>query len=220
VQQPFALGDGSMIRLTVARYYTPTGRLIQKSYEEGFDAYRMDLIDRYNQGELTSADSIAFPDSLKYETLQMKRTVYGGGGIMPDYFVPVDTSAFSEYYRQLINKGIFNRFVLQYVDGNREKLYAAHPDFDHYAGKFETEKEHLDALIAFAEEEGLAFDQEDWDVSSGQISMLMKAYIARDLWERGSFFEIYNQHNPMFRKAIEVLEEPGLLSEKLAQNRR
>ena len=121
VQQPFYLSDGSMIRLTVARYYTPTGRLIQKPYEDGYEEYTMDLINRYNNGELSSADSIEFPESQRFRTLALNRTVYGGGGIMPDYFVPVDTTSYSDYYRSLINKGIFNRFVLQYVDDHRDE---------------------------------------------------------------------------------------------------
>lgn len=217
VQQPFALGDGSMIRLTVARYYTPTGRLIQKPYEDGFDAYNMDLIDRYNSGEMTSADSTAFPDSQKYETLKLKRSVYGGGGIMPDHFVAIDTTTYSVYYRKLVNRGIFNRFVLQYVDEHRESLKADHPGFDHYASHFRVEKDLQDALIAFADQEGLEFVVADWEVSGKQISRLLKAHIAGDLWGRPSFFEIYNVHNPSFQKAVEILEEPGLLSEKLAQ---
>ncbi len=105
VQQPFYLSDGSMIRLTVARYYTPTGRLIQKPYENGYEEYALDLINRYNKGELSSADSIDFPESQRYQTLTLNRTVYGGGGIMPDYFVPMDTTAYSDYYRRLDQQG-------------------------------------------------------------------------------------------------------------------
>ncbi len=217
VQQPFPLGDGSMIRLTVARYYTPTGRLIQKPYEDGYEEYAMDLINRYNNGELSSEDSIAFPESQRYTTLKMNRTVYGGGGIMPDYFVPVDTTSFSDYYRKLINKGIFNRFILQYVDEHRDDFLLRYPDFDSFSEGYQPSQEQLDALAEFAEEEELPFDQEQWDISSGQISLLMKGYVARDLWSMAHFYEVYNSSNEVFNKAVEILNNPSMLTQKLAK---
>ena len=137
VQQPFQLSDGSMIRLTVARYFTPTGRLIQKPYEKGYKEYELDLITRYNDGELTSADSIEFPESQRYYTLTMNRTVYGGGGIMPDYFVPIDTTDYSDYYRRLISKGTFNRFVLQYVDKHRDEFLEQYSGFESFNREYE-----------------------------------------------------------------------------------
>ncbi len=130
VQQPFYLSDGSMIRLTVARYYTPTGRLIQKSYKDGYEEYTHDLINRFNNGELSSADSIEFPKSQRFRTLSLNRVVYGGGGIMPDYFVPVDTSDLSDYYRSLISKGIFNSFILQFVDDHRNDYLSRYDNFE------------------------------------------------------------------------------------------
>lgn len=217
VQQPFPLGDGSMIRLTVARYYTPTGRLIQKSYEDGYEEYAMDLIHRYNNGELNSEDSIVFPESQRYQTLTLNRTVYGGGGIMPDYFVPMDTTSYSDYYRQLISKGIFNRFILQYVDDHREEYLSGYPDFDSFQENYVPGKDQIDALIAFAEAEELSFDQEQWDISGNQISMLMKAYIARDLWSMASFYQVYNASNKVFNKAVEILNDPAMVSQKLAK---
>ncbi|UCH15205.1 MAG: S41 family peptidase, partial [Bacteroidales bacterium] len=119
VQRPLPLPDSSMVRLTVARYYTPTGRLIQKPYDMSKSEYDNDIINRYNNGELSHADSIHFPDSLKYNTLENSRIVYGGGGIMPDFFVPIDTSFYSDYYRDLMRRGILNRFTLKYIDNNR-----------------------------------------------------------------------------------------------------
>lgn len=217
VQQPFPLGDGSMIRLTVARYYTPTGRLIQKSYEDGYEEYAMDLIHRYNNGELNSEDSIVFPESQRYQTLTLNRTVYGGGGIMPDYFVPMDTTSYSDYYRQLISKGIFNRFILQYVDDHREEYLSGYPDFDSFQKNYEPGKDQIDALIAFAEAEELSFDQEQWDISGNQISMLMKAYMARDLWSMARFYQVYNASNKVFNKAVEILNDPAMVSQKLAK---
>jgi carboxyl-terminal processing protease len=217
VQQPFPLGDGSMIRLTVARYYTPTGRLIQKPYEDGYEEYTMDLIQRYNHGELNSEDSIVFPESQRYQTLVLNRTVYGGGGIMPDYFVPMDTTSYSDYYRQLISKGIFNRFILQYLDDHRDEYLSDYPDFDSFHKNYVPGKDQIDALIAFAEAEGLKFDREQWDISGNQISILMKAYMARDLWSMARFYEVYNETNEVFNKAVEILNDPVMVSRKLAK---
>ena len=217
VQQPFPLGDGSMIRLTVARYYTPTGRLIQKPYDNGFEDYSMDLINRYNNGELNSADSIEFPESQKYHTLTLNRTVYGGGGIMPDYFVPMDTSSYSDYYRQLINKGIFNRFILQYVDVHRDELLERFPDFESFKSDYQPSQEQLNELVSFAENEDLSFDQDQWNTSLGQITLLMKGYVARDLWTMAHFFEIYNPSNAVFNKAVEILKDPSMITQKLAK---
>jgi len=217
VQQPFMLNDGSMIRLTVARYYTPTGRLIQKPYENGYEEYAQDLITRYNKGELSSADSIEFPESQKYRTLTLNRTVYGGGGIMPDYFVPMDTSAYSMYYRHLIGRGIFNRFVLQYVDDNRRELKNKYADFKSFNSEYHTPRKALDLLVSFAAAEGLEFNEADWSISEKHISFLFKSYMARDLWGMEYFFEAYNPADEVFVKAVEILENPTLLQQKLAK---
>ena len=217
VQQPFMLNDGSLIRLTVARYYTPTGRLIQKSYENGYEEYALDLINRYNNGELSSTDSIVFPESQRYTTLTLNRTVYGGGGIMPDYFVPLDTTAYSEYYRNLIGKGIFNRFALQYVDDHRKQLQKEYHDFNTFNSGYEPSKSTLDKLVSFASDEGLEFNEADWSVSEAQIALLFKSYMARDLWGMEHFFEVYNSTDEVFIKAVEILENPSLLHQKLAK---
>lgn len=217
VQQPFMLNDGSLIRLTVARYYTPTGRLIQKSYENGYEEYTLDLINRYNKGELSSADSIVFPEAQQYRTLTMNRTVYGGGGIMPDYFVPLDTTAYSDYYRSLISSGIFNRFILQYVDDQRKKLQKEYDDFEAFNTSYNTPEVALERLVTFATEEGLELDEEDWSVSEAQISLLFKSYIARDLWGMEHFYEVYNSSDEVFIKAVEILENPSMLEQKLAK---
>ena len=165
----------------------------------------MDLINRYNNGELNSSDSISFPESQTYKTLKLHRTVYGGGGIMPDYFVPIDTSNYSVYYRNLINRGIFNQFVLQYVDNNRNDLKRKYPDFDSFKRKYNPSEALLSDLVEFAGEQGLEFVEEDWNTSKSQISMLIKGYLARDLFEQSSFYEIYNTSDPLFLKAVEVL---------------
>jgi carboxyl-terminal processing protease len=129
----------------------------------------------------------------------------------------VDTSTYSDYYRQLINKGIFNRFILQYVDSHRDSCLLRYPDFDSFRDHFQPGQEQLDELVAFAEKEGLSFDQEQWDVSREHIALLMKGYIARDLWSMARFYEIYNTSNEMFIKAVEILEDPALLAEKLGK---
>jgi len=209
VQQPFELNDGSLIRLTVARYYTPTGRLIQKPYDDGFDDYAMDLINRYNKGELLSADSIHFPESQKFRTLKYNRVVYGGGGIMPDYFVAIDTTSYSEYYRSLISRGILNQFLLNYVDGKRAELKLDYPDFKKYNKDFEVSEELLSELFAYAEKEGLAYSEEDYQTSGEVINLLVKAYLARDLFETSDFYKIFNTMDPIFIKSVEVLKDPS-----------
>jgi len=214
VQQPFRLNDGSEMRLTIARYYTPTGRLIQKPYDEGYENYAMDIINRYNSGELNSSDSIFFPESRRFETLVKGRTVYGGGGIMPDYFVPFDTSFFSDYYRDLIGKGYFNQFVLRYMDANRPALERKFKDFQSFKLKFDPRPD-MDELIAYAEQEGLPYNEEEWQRSHARIELLFKAYIARDLWETGNFYEIFNEADPIYLKAKEILHDPRFYVEKL-----
>jgi len=206
VQNPMLLIDSSMIRLTIARYYTPSGRLIQKPYDKGYDEYSNDLINRYNKGELTYADSNIFPNSQKYRTLSTGRVVYGGGGIMPDYFVPLDTSYLSDYYRKLINRGILNLFVLNYVDANRVKLNSKYTDFNTFNSKFEVNDELLDQLIKYAADKGLAKNDSDFVRSGEHIKTILKAYMARDLWTSSDFYQIYNAKNESYLKAIEVLK--------------
>jgi carboxyl-terminal processing protease len=217
VQQPFQLSDGSLIRLTVARYYTPTGRLIQKSYEDGYEEYALDLINRYNSGELSSEDSIKFPEAQQYKTLSLNRTVYGGGGIMPDYFVPVDTTAYTDYYGRLINRGIFNRYVLQYVDAHRDRLLAEYSDFDSFNKEFTASKKQMEGLVEFASDEELEFNEEQWETSRMQLALLFKGYLARDLWGMGYFYEVFNPTNEVFNKAVEILENPAMHQAKLAK---
>ncbi len=210
VQNPMLLIDSSMIRLTIARYYTPTGRLIQKPYEDGFEEYSKDLINRFNNGELSSADSVHFPESQKFKTLVNQRPVYGGGGIMPDYFVPLDTSFISNYYSKLVQKGILNFFVLSYVDDHRSELLGKYPTFPEFRDKFKVGKQIVDELTEYAADQDLPFNEDDFEVSSRYIKSLMKAYMARDLWNTSEFYEIINQDNPSVIKAIEVLDGPGL----------
>ena len=142
VQRPIDLPDGSMIRLTVARYYTPAGRCIQKPYES-IEKYNEDLIDRYNRGEMLSADSIHFPDSLKFKTHKLERTVYGGGGIMPDYFVPIDTTLYTKYHRQLRDKGVLMKVHFRQIDAHRDEWLSKYKKFDDFHKKFEVSPDML-----------------------------------------------------------------------------
>lgn len=151
VQRQFPLIDGSMMRLTTARYYTPTGRCIQKSYKDGIDKYEHDLVNRYNKGELLHADSIHFPDSLRYQTLTLKRTVYGGGGIMPDIFVPMDTARFTNFHRKLVARGVVNKVCVQYIDKNRAELKKKYPSFDKFKKEYEVDETLLKELLSAAE---------------------------------------------------------------------
>jgi carboxyl-terminal processing protease len=211
VQRPLPLPDGSMMRLTIARYYTPTGRLIQKSYEKGTDNYHHDLINRYNHGELSNADSIQFPESLKYATLEKKRVVYGGGGIMPDIFVPIDTTGYSDYYRDLIRKGIINRYILNYMDKNRAELerkyknHKKHGTFEYFIENFDIDEAFLKDFIAFAENEKLSFDEEGYNKSYASLKANLKALIARDLWGTSEFYEVVNVLDPIYNEAVKVM---------------
>lgn len=197
-----------MIRLTVARYYTPTGRCIQKPYEKGKgEDYAHDLIDRYNRGELMSADSIHFPDSMKYQTLQNKRTVYGGGGIMPDVFIPIDTTRYSDYHRDLVSKGLVNRVAMDYLDQHRKELTKAYKKPEKYKEEFEVTDEILAHLHDLADEKEIAFKEEEYNRSLPLIKLQIKALIARDLYEMGEYFYIINDVNESFQKALEIMND-------------
>jgi carboxyl-terminal processing protease len=206
VQRPLRLPDSSMIRLTVARYYTPTGRLIQKPYDMSKSEYDNDIINRYNNGELSHKDSIHFPDSLKYNTLKNSRIVYGGGGIMPDFFVPIDTSFYSDYYRDLMRRGILNLFTLNYIDNNRTRLKSKYLTFSDFKNEFEVTDKLLNELVEFADDEDLSKDEEAIKISGDRIKLLIKAYIARDLWSSSEFYQIINDKEVKYNKAIDILD--------------
>ena len=209
VQRPIDLPDGSMIRLTVARYYTPSGRCIQKPYES-IEQYNKDLIDRYNRGEMLSADSIHFPDSLKYKTLKLGRTVYGGGGIMPDYFVPVDTTMYTDYYLALRDKGAIVQMNLKLVDAYREEWLKEYKDFRHFNKNFEVTSAMLEELRKLGETLGAKYDEKQFQIALPLIKAQMKALIARDLWDMSEYFQVINLMNNSMLKAVELLEKPGM----------
>lgn len=205
VQKPIYLTDGTQVRITTQRYYTPSGRCIQKSYEGGSYEYRKEKYDRYNSGEAFHKDSIHVIDSLKYETKIKHRTVYGGGGIVPDVFVPLDTSSTSPYYSQLVRKGILNQFALKYVNENRDKLQKKYITFEQYKKGFDPEKISKE-LFDYAEKEGLEYDEEGYKKAKKVILTRLKADIAQDLYDYHKFYEIINDLNDELQTAIKILQ--------------
>lgn len=207
VQNGFYLTDGSMIRLTIARYYTPTGRLIQSPYDEGYDKYIENFYKRYSDGELISSDSIHFPDSLKFKTLVNKRVVYGGGGIMPDIFVPADTSNYSEYYKSLIRKGLIVSFSLDYADKNRSELKSEFSTFDEFNKKFTFTKEDIDTFTKKAEDAGIKYDDSQFRISRSEILNVMKGLIASNLWGSDDYYKIINAGDETINAALKVISD-------------
>jgi len=204
VQRPFSLPDGSMIRLTVAKYYTPSGKCIQKDYTNGIAAYQMEVYDRYEDGELFSRDSVRMADSLKYKTKILGRTVYGGGGIMPDVYVPMDTSMYSDYYRDIIATGVLNRFILKYVDNNRKMFESKYPDFDKFNKEFVVHDDLMSELVKAGKEAGVKKNEKDYRKSEKYLRIQIKALIARDLWNTSEYFEVLNPVNEVYQKALEL----------------
>ena len=216
VQRPYNLSDGSVVRVTVARYYTPSGRFIQKPYDEGTDEYFADRSNRYKNGEFMHADSIKLPDSLKVKTLQLERTVYGGGGIMPDVFVPLDTSKNSKTYRKINRKGIINTFALDYVDENRDDLKRKYADFETYKNAEITTSDMMKDFYQACEKEGVEVSEEDLVISEDLIKTVLKARIASNLWDFSKFYEIYNgKEDEIYIEALSLIEGKHLNKLKL-----
>lgn len=209
VQRPIDLPDGSMIRLTIAHYYTPAGRCIQKPYEKGNQKdYAMDVANRLKHGELTNQDSIHFADSLRYETLRQHRTVYGGGGIMPDYFVPLDTTRYTKFHRQLAAKSVIIQQTLRYIDKNRKQLRKQYPEFQQFKAQYEVPQTLIDALISEAEKEKIKpADDQELQQTMPALRQQLKALIARDLWDMSEYFAIINEQSDIVKKALQVIAE-------------
>ena len=209
VQRPIEFPDGSMIRLTIAHYYTPSGRCIQKPYTKG-DArsYALDIENRFEHGELYSADSIHFADSLKYKTLRKQRLVYGGGGIMPDYFVPLDTTLYTPFYRQLAARSYIINANLKYVDAHRKALKQQYPDFATFLARYEVPQSLLDDIRKTAERDKVKpKDEAEWKKSLPQLRLQLKALVARDLWDMSQYFQVVNEANPIVQKAIVLFQQ-------------
>lgn len=209
VQRPIEFPDGSMIRLTIAHYYTPSGRCIQKPYTKG-DArsYALDIENRFEHGELYSADSIHFADSLKYKTLRKQRVVYGGGGIMPDYFVPLDTTQYTRFHRQLAARSYIINANLKYIDVNRKQLRNRFSTFTDFNARYEVPEAFVnDVLEAAAKDNIKPKDEQELQQTLPHLRLQLKALVARDLWDMSEYFQVINEENPIVRKAVELFEQ-------------
>ncbi len=205
VQNTYNFNDGSAVRLTTARYYTPSGRFIQKPYEGGVDKYYEDLKERYKNGELSDPDKIKFPDSLKHYT-DNKRLVFGGGGIMPDLFIGIDTTMITPLLTDLNRKNIINEFCLENVDKNRNQYKTTYPTFEDFEKNFDVEKLIWADFVKFAESKEIVFDKKQLKKSQAFINMRIKAGFAQDLWGREEFYRVWNTQNNVYVKAVEVIQ--------------
>ncbi|MDE6351568.1 MAG: S41 family peptidase [Muribaculaceae bacterium] len=216
VQRPIPFPDGSMIRLTVARYYTPSGRTIQKPYNrEEPDDYRMDIYHRFKAGEFTSADSVHFDQSQKVTTLKNGRTIYGGGGIMPDVFVPIDTTLITPFYRDIVAKGVLNRFVMNYVDANRKDLTSKYKNEDSFVNQFQVTPKMIDDIKEMAVKDSIKIDESQVETSKKALEANIKGLIGRDLFVNGTYSRIVNPLDPIFVEAVAVITDPERYNEIL-----
>jgi carboxyl-terminal processing protease len=209
VQRPFQLPDSSEVRLTTARYYTPSGRCIQKSYSEGVDKYYEDYTTRFKHGEMENSDSIKFPDSLKFHTSK-GRTVYGGGGIMPDVFFPLDTTPFTDYFLNLRRKNVINLFIGDYVDKNRKDLQKNYPDFDLFDKKFIVDDVFMKDFLSLAEKQGVKMNDKEYGLSETLIKSQIKSLIAQKLWDVNASYRIINREDHEVQKAIGIIKDDAV----------
>ena len=204
VQRPFDLPDGSQIRLTTSRYHTPSGRCIQRPYEKGAEDYAKEMVKRLEHGEYYHADSIHFPDSLKYKT-DGGRTVYGGGGIMPDIFIPVDTAYNSKLYTNLVRKGALNRFTTDYSLKHRDEIKTQYGDFENFNKNFTVGQELINGLKAAGEEAKVEWNEEQFKHSEKFLLLQIKALIARNVWETQQYYQVMASNDPGVQKAMEII---------------
>lgn len=207
VQRPIPFPDGSMIRLTTAHYYTPSGRDIQKPYEKGdADKYRDDINERFNHGELMHQDSIHYDENLRAQTLNRRRAVYGGGGISPDRFVPLDTMAVSKYYRELTAKSLINKYAVSYVDSHRKEIKKLYKNDDSFVKNFNVTDAMLSDLVAMGVKAGVDYDQEGFERAVPLMKMVIKGLIGRDVYENQTYSKVYNQYDDIFQAALAIIE--------------
>ena len=199
VQQQLSFKDGSAVRITVARYYTPTGRCIQRSYKNGTEEYYNDYYKRMTDGELTNADSNKFNNALKFKT-PGGRTVYGGGGIMPDIFIPVETSKNFRYYNELINKEIIFEYAFELTD-NLRKVYTKNKSFEQFNATFKVTPAMYADIYKRGEKDSVKYDAKSAQLMQGRIGLLLKAYIARNLYGDTGFFPILLEDDKIFDRA-------------------
>jgi carboxyl-terminal processing protease len=216
VQKPYQLPDGSVIRLTIAHYYTPSGRNIQKPYQLGDDEeYDLDISNRLKHGELFYQDSIHFDDTTKYFT-NNKRLVRGGGGIMPDLFVPLDTSMNTQYYSDLLRKNVLNDFTISYADNHRNELKGKYADVFAFKSGFDIDDKLMNEILAAAEKAGVKMDQAQFKTSEKLIRLVVKAQIARNLWDTNAYFVIINDINNALNKAVQAIQDNTFEKLKIA----
>lgn len=215
VQRSFSLTDGSAMRLTVSRYYTPSGRCIQKSYEDGIDAYHNELNERYRDGELTADTTFHYPDSLTFYT-SGKRVVYGGGGIMPDIFIKLDTSWATDYYAEVVGKGIVNQFALTYVNANREKLNKSYSDVYAFSNKFNVDEALWNEFFTYAEKDSAKKDDSTFSLCEAKLANVIKSVIARDLYDFQAYWIVSNSDDEAYLRALEALKDDTFEKMKIA----
>jgi carboxyl-terminal processing protease len=205
VQKPIYLRDSSMVRLTIKRFYTPSGRCIQKPYDEGIEKYYEEIYERYAKGELINRDSIEFPDSLSFKT-SGGRDVYGGGGITPDIFIPIDTSWNSEFYLKVASQGLQNEFCLEFVNKERKRLKNSYENMQSFDNLFKIDKEIDKDFLKFIEEKGVKIDTSGYNKSKEVIHFQIKALIARNLWNSTAYFYVINNINESYKSALKIIE--------------
>ena len=206
VQRQFPLTDGSMVRLTVSHYYTPSGRCIQKPYKTK-DNYEAEIFERYSNGELLSADSISLTDSTKYYTKEKGRLVYGGGGIIPDLFVPIDTGVNYSYFNRLLAKGVISEYTTNYVDGHRKELQRKYVKFEDFLKQFEVPDKMIDEIVAAGEKQGIKKDENLLVPVVPDIKLFVKSLIARDLWGMNELYRVSNETNKILKAAVDALND-------------
>ena len=209
VQRPFPFPDGSMIRLTVARYYTPSGRCIQKPYstDDDSDSYERDILHRYESGELSNADSVHVNKAEAYRTLRNGRTVYGGGGVMPDLFVAIDTTQNNAYARDLLGKGVYSSFSIKYIDTHRKQLSKTYRSEDSFISDFQVGEPLLKEFTDYAAKEGVAFNEEQYNEALPTIKAIIKGMIGRDLFSQSTYFRVINELGNEYREALQLIQD-------------
>ena len=209
VQRPFRFDDGSMMRLTVARYYTPSGRCIQKPYTKGDKkAYNDDMNERVKDGELYCIDSLHIDGTQRYQTLIYRRPIYGGGGILPDIYVPIDTTEYSTYYRDMVAKGILNQFSVEYVDKNRSRLKSTYKTVEQYDNEFQLTDDDMRRFIAMGEADGVKYDETMYNCSREVFKTMIKGLIARDVFADPSAYTIVvNHRNRDLQEAMRIIND-------------
>lgn len=207
VQRPFSLTDGSEVRLTIAKYYTPSGRSIQKDYANGKEDYQKELLSRIYTGELMHKDSIHIPIQLKFETLQKGRTVYGGGGIVPDLFVALDTIRYPKLYRELIVKGAVYNISLDYFNLNRNQLMSQFENFEEFNRSFKVEQLIIEDLFSEARELNIEFSDDDFETAKPLFEMQIKALVAKNIWGNSEYYRVINPALEAYCKALQIINE-------------